>query len=62
VSLTDGSASVALVWLGRRAISGVEQGHRLSATGTLLRRSGRRVIYNPAYELIDDEGLSRRHG
>lgn len=58
VSLADGSASVALVWLGRRAIPGLEPGHRLSATGTLLRRSGRRVIYNPAYELIADVGAT----
>jgi RecG-like helicase len=53
VSLTDGSATVVLVWLGRQAISGVEPGQRLRATGTLLRRSGRRVIHNPAYELIE---------
>lgn len=51
VELDDGSASVVLIWLGRRRIGGVEAGGTLVADGMLVRRGGRRVIFNPSYEL-----------
>ncbi|OMQ14012.1 DNA-binding protein [Modestobacter sp. VKM Ac-2676] len=49
--LFDGSGSVTLVWLGRRRIPGIEPGRRLTAHGRFGAFDGRRVIYNPRYEL-----------
>jgi hypothetical protein len=49
--LFDGSGSVALVWLGRRRIPGIEPGRTLTAHGRFASFDGRRVIYNPRYEL-----------
>jgi hypothetical protein len=49
--LFDGSGSVTLVWLGRRRIPGIEPGRRLTARGRFAAFDGRRVIYNPWYEL-----------
>ena len=49
--LFDGSGSVTLVWLGRRRIPGIEPGRRLTARGRFAAFEGRRVIYNPWYEL-----------
>jgi len=50
--LYDGSGSVTLVWLGRRTLSGVAAGRQLRATGRLTTAEGRRLIYNPRYELV----------
>ena len=47
----DGSGVVTLVWLGRRKIAGIEAGANLVATGRVSCHDGRRVIYNPRYEL-----------
>jgi len=49
--LYDGSASVTLVWLGRRKIEGIVPGRQLTAHGRLGIRRGERVLYNPRYEL-----------
>lgn len=49
--LFDGSAAIALVWLGRRRIAGVEPGRRLVARGRVGVHDGRLAIYNPWYEL-----------
>ncbi|MEO6473151.1 MAG: OB-fold nucleic acid binding domain-containing protein [Aeromicrobium sp.] len=49
--LYDGSASVTLVWLGRRKIEGISPGRQLTAHGRLGIRKGERVLYNPSYEL-----------
>ena len=49
--LFDGSGSVNLVWLGRRRIPGIEPGRTLTARGRFAAADGRRVIYNPWYEL-----------
>jgi hypothetical protein len=49
--LYDGSGSVTLVWLGRRRIPGIEPGRSLTARGRFAAFDGRRVIYNPWYEL-----------
>ena len=49
--LFDGSGSVVLVWLGRRRIPGIEPGRTLTARGRFALLEGRRVIYNPWYEL-----------
>lgn len=49
--LYDGSASVTLVWLGRRKIEGIKPGRQLTAHGRLGIRHGERILYNPRYEL-----------
>ena len=49
--LFDGSGSVTLVWLGRRRIPGIEPGRSLTARGRFAAFDGKRVIYNPWYEL-----------
>ena len=49
--LYDGSGALTLVWLGRRRIAGVEPGRSIVARGRLVDVDGRRVIFNPAYEL-----------
>ena len=49
--LYDGSAVVTLVWLGRRHIAGIEPGRGLTVRGRVADRDGRKVIYNPGYEL-----------
>jgi RecG-like helicase len=51
VDLDDGTGNITLVWMGRRLIPGIEVGRRLDVWGTLTISDGRRVIFNPAYEL-----------
>ena len=49
--LFDGSGSIALVWLGRRRIVGIEPGRRIIVRGRVGEHQGRPAIYNPWYEL-----------
>ena len=49
--LYDGTDVVTLVFLGRRSIAGIEPGRPLTARGRIAIRDGRKVIYNPYYEL-----------
>lgn len=49
--LYDGSGSIALIWLGRRQIPGIEPGRALVATGRVTRDNEHPVIFNPRYEL-----------
>ncbi len=49
--LYDGSDVVTLVWRGRRHIAGIEPGRALTVRGRLAVRDGRKVLYNPYYEL-----------
>lgn len=49
--LWDGTGSISLVWLGRRRIGGIGPGRVLVARGRLSTADGRRVMYNPVYEL-----------
>lgn len=49
--LFDGTEGVILVWLGRRRIPGIEPGRTIRASGRLAVRDGRKVLYNPYYEL-----------
>jgi hypothetical protein len=49
--LYDGTAALVLIWLGRRRIEGIEPGRVLTATGRVSTQEGRRVIFNPRYEL-----------
>lgn len=49
----DGTDSILLVWIGRRRIPGIEPGKTLQVRGRVGERDGRKVIYNPYYELRD---------
>ncbi len=49
--LYDGTDVITLVFLGRRQIPGIEPGRGLFAKGRVALRDGRKVIYNPHYEL-----------
>jgi hypothetical protein len=49
--LWDGSGSVDIVWIGRRRIPGIEPGRVIRAEGRMTQRDGRRVMFNPRYEL-----------
>jgi hypothetical protein len=50
-TLYDGSGTLTLVWLGRRKIVGVKPGVAVKAVGRVSCHDGRRVIFNPRYEL-----------
>ena len=52
VELRDGSGAVTLVWLGRRQIPGIDCGRTLKVSGRISCHEGRRLIYNPRYELM----------
>jgi hypothetical protein len=49
--LYDGSATVSLIWLGRRTIAGIEPGRTVVAHGRITMTEGHRTIFNPRYEL-----------
>jgi hypothetical protein len=49
--LYDGSDVINLVWLGRRKIAGIDPGRRLRAEGLVSVQDGRKVMFNPRYEL-----------
>jgi len=50
-TLYDGSGALTIVWLGRRKILGIKPGVGLKATGRVSCQDGRRVMFNPRYEL-----------
>ncbi|MBM6403990.1 OB-fold nucleic acid binding domain-containing protein [Phycicoccus sp. CSK15P-2] len=50
--LWDGKGSVNLVWVGRRAIGGIQPGTFLRARGRVALFKGQPTIFNPAYEII----------
>jgi RecG-like helicase len=49
--LFDGSASIELVFLGRRRIAGLEPGRTIVARGRVGEHDGHKAIYNPWYVL-----------
>ncbi|ETK32387.1 OB-fold nucleic acid binding domain-containing protein [Microbispora corallina] len=49
--LYDGSDVIDLVWLGRRKIVGIEPGRVVKAEGLVSVQDGRKVMFNPRYEL-----------
>ena len=53
VELRDGSGAVTLVWLGRRQIPGIDPGPTLKIWGRISCHEGKRLIYNPGYELME---------
>ncbi|MDQ3629166.1 MAG: OB-fold nucleic acid binding domain-containing protein [Actinomycetota bacterium] len=48
--LDDGSATITLVWLGQRRITGVSPGRPMTVHGRVSRAEDKRVMYNPRYE------------
>lgn len=56
VTIYDGTDRMVGVWLGRRAIPGIDLGSRLLLEGTIgAFKSGPLQIINPAYELLPVE-------
>jgi RecJ-like exonuclease len=53
VELRDGSGAVSLVWLGRRQIPGIDPGRTIKIWGRISCHEGKRLVYNPRYELLD---------
>lgn len=49
--LYDGTATIALIWLGRREIRGIHPGTYLQAQGRVAERRGEKSIFNPIYEI-----------
>lgn len=54
VELFDGSDVVTLIWLGQRRIGGIDVGRRMIVTGRVTTLDGRRVMFNPRYELLPE--------
>jgi hypothetical protein len=50
--LYDGTGTLVLIWLGRRAIRGVTQGRIVQASGRVTMRGEHLVMFNPTYELL----------
>jgi amino acid transporter len=49
--LWDGTASLTLIWLGRRDIPGIRPGRRITVHGRVAQVKDERAIYNPSYQL-----------
>lgn len=47
----DGSGAVRVVWLGRRSISGIDAGRRVTVHGRITCPGAMPTIFNPRYEL-----------
>ena len=58
VELRDGSGAVTLLWLGRRQIPGIDCGQTLKVWGRISCHEGRRLVYNPRYELMQTPAAS----
>ena len=52
VTLSDGTGDVAIVFLGRRHVAGIEPGTYMSARGIVGEHGGRLEMLNPEYELL----------
>ncbi len=50
--LSDGTGSVSLIWMGRRRIECIMPGRHLLVAGRLTEEEGRRVIFNPEFEVL----------
>jgi hypothetical protein len=49
--LYDGTATITVLWLGRRRIAGVYPGRVVRVTGRIGQHDGTRIMYNPRYDL-----------
>lgn len=50
--MSDGTGTVSVIWLGRREIAGVEVGQWVRVEGMVSCHDGRKLMYNPRYELL----------
>jgi hypothetical protein len=50
--LVDSTASISIVFLGRRGIAGIGTGTRMLAEGTVGIHKNRLAILNPSYQLL----------
>ena len=50
--LDDGSASISVIFLGRRSIAGVSVGTRMAVEGTVGIHKTRLAILNPSYQIL----------
>lgn len=48
----DGSGAIDVCWLGQRAIPGIDTGRYIRVTGRVGLRDGRKIMFNPRYELL----------
>jgi hypothetical protein len=49
--LDDGTGEITVVWMGRRAIPGLNLGTRLIVDGLVANQRGERRVVNPVFEL-----------
>jgi hypothetical protein len=42
---------ITVIWLGRNRITGIEPGRVLAVEGMLSQQGGRKIMYNPRYDL-----------
>ncbi len=54
--LGGGADRITVIWLGRTRIAGIEPGRALAVEGTLSQQRGRRIMYNPRYDLGESRG------
>ena len=52
ITVTDGSASIVAIFLGRRTVPGMIPGRRLLLQGVALHDGERCLVYNPSYQLL----------
>jgi len=51
-TIVDDTGALNLVFLGRRAVPGIEPGTQLRAEGMIGKHNGRLAVINPVYELL----------
>jgi hypothetical protein len=54
--LFDGTGTLSVIWLGRREIPGIVPGQAVRVEGFVGCTEGRKVVYNPRYELVPARG------
>lgn len=52
--LFDGTDPIKLIWIGRRAIRGIDPGRTIKVRGRIALLDGDKVMYNPDYQLLPD--------
>ena len=57
-TLFDGTASIDVIWLGRKHIEGITVGKHLIIDGMVVKQNGRLAIMNPIYEILHDKTIN----
>lgn len=52
VEIADRTGTLHLLFVGRPAIPGINPGIELTVEGLVSSQAGRRVMYNPSYEIV----------